>query len=244
MTDIRLDSTFKTHRKRKKLRRLLGDKGIVALLDLMLSASETHTSGVFPSYSPEDLADDAQWTGDPDKLVTGLSEAGFLHVESDCYRLHQWEFWQPWIIGATMRKAKASKAASKRWACSEHATSMPVAMPLSSPLPSSPLPSQPKEGEDAIAHEGEKPSARTFKQWTLAEFTSDCEKANHDNLLMRHEVSEFISYWTEPTPSGRFRLALEKTWETRRRMRTALDMVYLKKRNNGQGKPVDPKAKQ
>ena len=56
------------------------------------------------------------------------------------------------------------------------------------------------------------------------------QAANADGFLLPDEVADFIEYWTEPTASGRFRLTLEKTWDTRRRMKTAFSMIYEGKR--------------
>ena len=68
-----------------------------------------------------------------------------------------------------------------------------------------------------------------FKSWSKEDLRSDCLKVN-DGLLTETEVSEFVDYWTEQSDTGRYRFAMEKTWDTRRRMQTALRVVYQNQR--------------
>jgi len=77
----------------------------------------------------------------------------------------------------------------------------------------------------------EKP--KTFKHWDRADLQASVEAANTDNLLTAEEAGDFVDYWMEPTPTGRARMSLEKTWDTRRRMKTALKMVYESRRAGG-----------
>jgi hypothetical protein len=78
--------------------------------------------------------------------------------------------------------------------------------------------------------QGETPKPKSFKQWTRDDLTASVQAANADGLLLPDEVADFVEYWTEPTASGRFRFTLEKTWDTRRRMKTAFNMIYEGKR--------------
>ena len=70
----------------------------------------------------------------------------------------------------------------------------------------------------------------SFKQWTAEQFKAECEAANHDNLLTPAELVDFYEYWTEESASGRYGFSLQKTWNTRRRMKTALTMIFSKQR--------------
>ena len=82
--------------------------------------------------------------------------------------------------------------------------------------------SDPKEGMQGEKH--------SFKTWTLEEFRADCIRANVPQVLNTDEVEDFIGYWTgEKTANGRTKLQTQKTWDTRRRMQTAQEMVYSKK---------------
>lgn len=89
-----------------------------------------------------------------------------------------------------------------------------------------------------------KPKPKTFKTWTAADLTKAVEAANTDGLLWPNEVQEFIDCWTEPTASGRTRMSLQRTWDTRRRMSNAVNMIYSERRtkpgyggNGGSGTP-------
>jgi len=78
-----------------------------------------------------------------------------------------------------------------------------------------------------------KAAAKTFKTWTKADFRSECEAANHDGILTPVELDDFIAYWQEASTTGRTRRQMEKTWDTRRRMRTAVQMIYSQRRRTG-----------
>lgn len=78
------------------------------------------------------------------------------------------------------------------------------------------------------------PPAKSFKDWTRDDLVASVNTANRDGLLTDQECREFVDYWTEPSATGRFRIALEKTWDTRRRMHTALNVVYSVRRSRRQ----------
>lgn len=69
-----------------------------------------------------------------------------------------------------------------------------------------------------------------WKKWDSTQFAEAILEANYDQMLTESECQDFHDYWMEPDVRGRTRLALEKTWDTRRRMRTALKMVFSKER--------------
>jgi len=71
---------------------------------------------------------------------------------------------------------------------------------------------------------------KTFKNWTAQEFREEIDKANHDDLLSPEEVEEFFNCWMEPNAAGTPRRALEKTWDTRRRMHTAVRIIFSRQR--------------
>lgn len=74
------------------------------------------------------------------------------------------------------------------------------------------------------------PPADSFRLWNKDRLRQEVISSNADKLLTPEEVEDFVGYWTEPSPTGRLRLAMEKTWDTRRRMNTALRVIYLKQR--------------
>jgi hypothetical protein len=81
-----------------------------------------------------------------------------------------------------------------------------------------------------------------FKQWTSEQFMAECEAANHDGLLTPAELTDFYEYWTEQSATGRSRYSMEKTWDTRRRMKTAVRVIFSKQRGNGSGSTGATKA--
>jgi len=88
------------------------------------------------------------------------------------------------------------------------------------------------DGELRLSPSGETENAKpkSFKQWTIEDLTKSVEENNADNLLTEAESLDFIGYWTQKTATGRLLLATEKTFDTRRRMQTALRVVYSKQR--------------
>jgi hypothetical protein len=63
------------------------------------------------------------------------------------------------------------------------------------------------------------PKPKTFKTWTADEFFDECNRI-HDSrhILTDRQGTEFYSYWTEPTASGRIKVNTQTTWDTARRM--------------------------
>ena len=92
------------------------------------------------------------------------------------------------------------------------------------------------------------PKAKSFKTWTEDEFRQDVAAANGDGLLTAAEVEDFVGYWMEPSASGRPRRAMETTWDTRRRMQTALRVVFARRDQGHPGgggkRPVNVMASQ
>ena len=113
--DIRVQTTFPHHHKTKKLRRKLGDSGIVALLFLWVFAAENRPDGVLSGMDPDDIAVVCQWDGDATSMLQALLDVGFLELVEGVYVLHDWIENNPWAAAAPARKAKASAAARVRW---------------------------------------------------------------------------------------------------------------------------------
>jgi hypothetical protein len=153
--DIRIKTSFRDHRKRKKLQLRLGAEGVLAFIDLMLMVAETRPEGVLHGMDAEDIALDANWQDDPHEFVQILVSIGLLDEdENGVLSIHGWAEHNAYAAHAEERSAKAKKAAQARWGkakkCSEHATSMPQAHCSNAPSPSpSPSPS-PEEEESTL----------------------------------------------------------------------------------------------
>ena len=144
-SDIRLAVSFRGHRKRKRLRLLLGSGSTDYLIDLWIATAMTHPSGVLQGMDEIDIALEAGWEGDPQQFVTALVECGFLEKTGNgAYALHDWSDHQGYVIHAERRKANARNAATARWnarqengvqaACGQQAEGNPPS-PLPSPVP-------------------------------------------------------------------------------------------------------------
>lgn len=114
--DIRLVTTFRTNRKRRRLERILGPEGPLALVDLWLFAAQERSDGDLSGLSADDIEDEVAWTGERGAFVTALASAGWLDGEPGHYRLHNWEDRQPWASAARARSDAGRKAAHARWA--------------------------------------------------------------------------------------------------------------------------------
>ncbi len=123
-TDIRVSVSFKGHRKRKKLRLLVGDGSTDYLLDLWISTAMNHPDGILVGMDDIDIALEAGWEKYPKIFVEGLLSAGFLEKGEDgVYFLHDWEDHQGFVVHAKERSEKARNASRKRWENRSDATS-------------------------------------------------------------------------------------------------------------------------
>lgn len=115
-TDIRIAVSFKTHRKRKRLRMLLGPGSTDYLIDLWIATAMNHPTGVLSGMDDIDIALEAGWEDDPHRFVAALKESGFLDTVDGTCVLHDWAEHQAYVVKAPERKASARHAAGKRWA--------------------------------------------------------------------------------------------------------------------------------
>ena len=151
-TDIRLSLTFKGHRKRRKLRTLLGDNATDFLIDLWLSAAQDRPTGTLEGWGAEDIALAAGWEGDSKVFVQAMEACRLIEISEGTYHLHNWEEHQPWACRSRERSEAASRSANMRWEqernnaermrnacegqCGTHAQSAPSPSPSPSPIPS------------------------------------------------------------------------------------------------------------
>ena len=119
--DIRLKINFKGHRKRRKLKKLLGASYLDYLTDIWLTVAEERPDGNISDWDDDDLLIAASATtpfkGPAHKLREALIDVGFLDA-GDTLKLvvHDWTEHQPWVIGSPMRKEKNKRNAMIRWA--------------------------------------------------------------------------------------------------------------------------------
>lgn len=168
-TDIRISVSFRNHRKRKRLKMVLGEGATDYLLDLWIGTAMNRPSGRLEGFDKTDIAIEAGWEGDPNVFCEALVECGFLDIEGDgVYCLHDWEDHQPYVMGSEERSEKARNAARVRWGAKtdtrSNATSIPVACnedaqgnaPSPSPSPSPDPDPDPDPNQKHKAYVGQK----------------------------------------------------------------------------------------
>lgn len=126
-TDIRISTSFLNHRKRKKLRQILGDRSTDYLIDLWINTALNRPKGVLHGMDKTDIAIDAGFEGKADYFVDVLLQIGFLDFDGESFKIHDWDKHQAYAMHADERSERARKAASKRWGCGKDASSMPEA---------------------------------------------------------------------------------------------------------------------
>ncbi len=116
ISDIRVAVSFLTHRKRKKLKMLLGPGSTDYILDLWINTAMNRPSGVLEGMDEMDIAIDSGWDGEPGVFVQALLSVGFLDQREDgAYELHDWQEHQTWVTKSSDRSENARRAAKTRW---------------------------------------------------------------------------------------------------------------------------------
>jgi len=111
--DIRLLTSWRGHRKQRKLRRLLGYEGEIHWIYLLLSVRENKPDGKLTNMTNQDIADDADWEGDANEFVRVLCDECRLldRGENGDYRVHDWEDHNPYAFHSKDRSEKSRRAA-------------------------------------------------------------------------------------------------------------------------------------
>ena len=93
MAWIELHQALVAHPKTKRLARRLGvnlPTAIGTLACLWCWCVEYAQDGNLERFDAQDIADAAEWTGDPEALIAALVEASFVDAENDVLRIHNW----------------------------------------------------------------------------------------------------------------------------------------------------------
>lgn len=105
-SDIRLTVSFRGHRKRKRLRLLLGPGSTDYLIDPWIATAMNHPNGILQGMDETDIALESGWDGEPLTFLAALVECGFLEKsDSGEYALHDWEEHEAYVIHAEKRRA-------------------------------------------------------------------------------------------------------------------------------------------
>jgi len=87
MTDIRVDTSFRDHRKRMRLESKLGPAGVVAVIDLWLWAGIHQPDGSLAEMEPDEIEAAARWRGEPGLFFATMTAVGFITEDRS---LHNW----------------------------------------------------------------------------------------------------------------------------------------------------------
>ncbi len=173
--DIRIKTSFKDHRKRKKGNMILGlQKSITDyVLDLWLATAENHPDGILDGMDEINIALEAGWEGNANQFIEALIVSGFLEKNgSGIFKIHDWDEHQPWVIGSKERSERARRAALiKHHGCEPDADGMPDACdpqttrtaPSPSPSPS-PKPIDTPNGVSSPDASGDSPDPPKIPQ--------------------------------------------------------------------------------
>ena len=115
MKDIRLDVGLLDHHKTVRLERTLGHESFKNLLRLWMYVSRNKPSGVLNGMTIAEIEMAAKWRGEPGKFVEALLLIGWLDNNDGSLKIHDWEYHQPWVVGAEHRSRMAKINALKRW---------------------------------------------------------------------------------------------------------------------------------
>jgi len=89
--DVRIATDYPDHPKIRKLKKRLGEAGIMSHIFLLCYTGRVMPDGVLKDMDVLDIAQAAQWKGDPDEFVRVLVELGLLDQNSETYVIHNWK---------------------------------------------------------------------------------------------------------------------------------------------------------
>ena len=115
--DFRIRTSWRTHRKRKRLLRMFGAAGVIAIEDLWSYTASEKPSGDLGGMTAEDIADEINHEGDPIVFVAALvSPIGLLDEKpGGGWVIHDWADHQHWVVGETARVLAGRANSLKRW---------------------------------------------------------------------------------------------------------------------------------
>lgn len=113
--DVRLGTNYPDHPKTRKLKQLLGAEGVMSHTFLLCFVARVTPSGVLKDMDVEDIAQVAQWRGDPNEFVGTLLELRLLDKNSDTYAIHNWPKHNFYCASAAARSRSARRSAIIGW---------------------------------------------------------------------------------------------------------------------------------
>lgn len=115
--DYRVQSNWRSHPKFRKLLRMHGAEGALAVFTLWGYAAEYRQTGRLERMEREDICDAAEIGTERTAFIDDLVKIGFLDLGEDgVYALHNWETRQPNLTHHEARSEQKRAAARKGWA--------------------------------------------------------------------------------------------------------------------------------
>ena len=97
MAWIELHENLPTHKKTRRFARLLGlsvpqeiPQAVGYLCVFWLWSMGNATNGTLNGFDAQDVADAAGWTGEPEAFLSAMQESGFIDVDEDGLKIHDW----------------------------------------------------------------------------------------------------------------------------------------------------------
>lgn len=114
-TDFRVSVDFFNHHKTRKLKKRIGNGGVLSLMQLWAYAAKVRPLGDLYDMSEEDIEMSADWQGEEGVFISACVDVGFIDSTESGFVLHDWVENNPWVAESEARSEKARKAAKARW---------------------------------------------------------------------------------------------------------------------------------
>ena len=121
-TDFRVSVDFFNHHKTIKLKKRIGNDGVLCLLHLWAYIAKARPSGDISGMTDEDIEISAGWEGDNGIFVCAAVDCGYLDRDESGYSIHDWREHNPWAADAVSRSdaSRLSRMAKTHPALYEH----------------------------------------------------------------------------------------------------------------------------
>lgn len=113
--DYRVKTSWRTSRKRKLLHRALGDRAVLAIMDLWSFAAAEKPDGDLSGMTDEEIAAEVDYPGSGADLVGELLKVGLMDGGEGARSLHDWGHHQPYNTWCAEQKASAKNLALRQW---------------------------------------------------------------------------------------------------------------------------------